>query len=111
MLGQVEDWGRRVGPAHGGGPLSSLQDSLLPNEFNPVNHAFRRGEMTENCLRANPLRALSRLGQTAANGVTYQTRCFVDIEFLHESGSMRFSSFYTDAQVYSDILRGLSFTH
>jgi hypothetical protein len=67
----------------GGGPLSSLQDSSMPNQFNPVNHPFRHREMTENCLRTNPLRALSGLDQTAANGVTHQTRCFVDIEFLH----------------------------
>ena len=112
MSVQFGIWGDRGGsPVHGGGPLSSLQDSPLPNDFNPVNHSFQRREMTENCLRANPLRAMSGLDQTAANGVAHQTRCFVDIEFLHEPGSVRFGSFYTDAQMHSNVLRGLSFTH
>ncbi len=102
---------RGGGPVHGGSPLLSLQHSQLPNDFNPVNHPFRPSEMTENCLLANPLGVVSGLDQTAANGVANQTRCFVDIEFLHESCSVRFSRFYTDPQVHSDVFRGLSFTN
>ena len=112
MSAQFGIWGDRGGSSvHGGGPLSSEQDSSLSNGYNPVNHPFREREMTEYGLLANPLRALSRLDQTAANRVAHQTCCFVDIEFLHESGSVRFSSFYTDAQVHRDVFRGLSFTH
>ena len=98
-------------PAHGGGPLLSLQDSELPNEFNPVNHPFRLSEMTENCLQANPLWVASGLDQTAANGVANQTRRFVDIKLLHESCSVRFCSFYTNSQVHGDVFRGLPFTN
>jgi hypothetical protein len=101
---------RGGGPVRGGGPLLSLQHSQLPNEFNPVNHPFRLSETTENCLLVNPL-SVSGLDQTAANGVANQTRCFVDIEFFHESCPVRFSRFYTDPQVHSDVFRGLSFTN
>ena len=102
---------RGGGPVHGGGPLLSLQHSQLPNEFNPVNHPFRQSEMTENSLLANPLSVVLGLDQTAANSVANQTRCFVDIEFLHESCSVRFSRFDADPQVHSDVFRGLSFTN
>ena len=47
---------------HGGGPLSSLQDSPLPNDFNPVNHPFRLSKMTENGLGVNPSRGTVRPG-------------------------------------------------
>jgi hypothetical protein len=102
---------RGGGPVHGGGPLLSLQHSQLPNEFNPVNHPFRQSEMTENSLLANPWSVALGLDQTAANGVANQTRSFVDIEFLHQSRSVRFSRFNADPQVHSDVFRGLSFTN
>src|ERR1700682_3437446 len=91
---------RGGGPVHGGGPLSSLQDRPLPKDFNPVIHPFWLGEITQNCLRASPLGVVSGLDQTASNGVAHQTRRFVDIELLHESCSVRFSSFYTDPQMH-----------
>jgi hypothetical protein len=101
----------RWGPDHGGGPLLSLQHNRLLNDFNPVNHPFRLSGMTENGLELNPSRARSGLDQTAANGITHQTCCFVDIELLHESCSMRFCGFYADPQLHSDVFRGLSFTN
>jgi len=102
---------RGGGPVHGGGPLLSLQHSQLPNDFNPVNSAFPLSEMPQNYVQANLLGVVSGLDQTAANGVAHQTRCFVDIKFLHKSCSVRFCGFYTNSQVHSDVFRGLSFTN
>jgi hypothetical protein len=86
QFGNRGDGGR--GPVHGGSPILPLQNSQLPNDFNPVNHPFQLSEMTQNCLGANLLGAVSGLDQAAANGVAHQTRCFVDIKFLHESCSV-----------------------
>jgi hypothetical protein len=109
---QFGSWGvRGGGTVHGGDPLLSLQHSRLPNDFNPMNHPFRLNEMTENCLQPILFGAGSGLDQTMADGVAHQTRCFVDIKFLHESCSVRFGSFYTNPQVHSDVFRGLPFTN
>lgn len=63
----VRYWGvRGGGPDHGGGPLLSLQHSRLPNDFNRVNHPFRRSEMTENALGVNPSRNAVRPGHETA---------------------------------------------
>jgi hypothetical protein len=70
---------RGGGPVHGGGPLLYVEHSRSPNGFNPVNHPFRRGEMTDSGLQTNPLSVVSGLDQTAANGVAHQTCCFVDV--------------------------------
>ncbi len=64
---------------HGGGPLLSLEHSRSPNEFNPVNHPFRLGEVTDNGLQARPPGVVSGLDQTPANGITHQTCSFVDV--------------------------------
>jgi hypothetical protein len=103
-------WRLRRGPVHGGGPLSSLQHNWLPNEFNQVNHPISTQWNDRELSTGQPFDVVSGLDQTVTNGVAHQTRCFVDIEFLHESRSVRFGSFYTDPQVHGDIFRGLSFT-
>ena len=35
-----------------------------------------------------------RLNNSAANGITYQSGGFVDVEFFHDPGTVRFRSFY-----------------
>ncbi len=77
-----------MGPVHGGGPLSSLQHSVLLNEFNQVNHPFGPSEMTEECLQTNPLGVTSGLDQTVANGIANQACRFMDIKLLHEPRSV-----------------------
>src|SRR5258708_20967827 len=64
---------RGGGAVHGGGPLSSLQHSPLPNGFNPVNHPFWLSELTQNCFKGNTLNVESGLDHTASNGVAHQT--------------------------------------
>ena len=89
MSVQFGNWGYGGrGPVHGGSPILPWQNSQLPNNLNPVNHPFQLSEMTQNGLQANRLGAVSSLDQAAANGVAHQTRCFVDIKFLHESCSV-----------------------
>jgi hypothetical protein len=85
---QFGRWGvRGGGPDHGGGPLLSFEHIRFPNDFNPVNHPFRLSEMTESALGNLP-GARSSLDQASADGVAHQTRCFVDLQFLHESCSV-----------------------
>jgi hypothetical protein len=54
----------KVGPVRGGGPLSSLQHSLLLSEFNQVNYLFGVGEITEEGLQATPFGGYGRQGKS-----------------------------------------------
>ena len=101
----------RWGPAHGGGPSSSLQNSLLPDDLNPVNHLIQLSDMTQNKLGLTLPRTQSGLDQTAPDGVTNQTCGFMDIQLLHESRSVGFGSLHADPELDSDVLGGFSFTN
>ncbi len=47
MPGQTDVGVLRWGPGHGGGPLSMPHHSPTPAQYNPVNHPFGAGEMTQ----------------------------------------------------------------
>ena len=50
-----------------------------------------------------------RLDYSAADGIPHQSGGFVNVEFFHDAGAMRFGGFYTQAQQRGYFLCGVAF--
>src|SRR6266446_5368542 len=51
----------------------------------------------------------SGLDDTAPDGITHQASCFVNIQLLHESGTVRFGGFHAYSEQRGDVLGGMPF--